>query len=323
MFISLIIPVYKVRDFISECLSSIEGQSLDKKYYEVIVVNDGTPDDSMEIATPIINRMGNVKVINQHNQGLSIARNNGLELATGDYVWFVDSDDWLLPNALQELMRNIKIEPHADVFSSRLEMHFDNGHKTKLDFNPTTYNLSGKEYLKQRYKQGAVQRFIFKRDFLISNKLSFYPGILHEDGLFGYMMLYLAKRIKIIETPIYAYRIRCTGSIMSSVSMRTPYDMLFIHKELRRFMDEIVIEEDKTWFQFSIAYIIRDLFQFSRSIVTTPDFMEFYQNNRNYLQRETKVFLHSKKTLLMGIYLTWFPIRWYATRQIIKRLLRK
>ena len=105
MKLSIIVPVYNVEKYIRLCMESIFKQGLDENDYEVIIVNDGTPDKSMEMITDIIVAHQNIHVINQENQGLSVARNNGIAAAKGEYIQFLDSDDLLIDNSLPYLIR--------------------------------------------------------------------------------------------------------------------------------------------------------------------------------------------------------------------------
>ncbi len=123
---SIIIPVYNVEKYIKKCLDSVFSQT--DKDFEVIVVNDGTKDNSMDIV-----KKYDVKIINQKNQGLSAARNLGFEVAKGDYLWFVDSDDWLRDNSLAEVIEYI-INLKFDVLSSALMYCYDDQQK-----NHSTY----------------------------------------------------------------------------------------------------------------------------------------------------------------------------------------
>lgn len=124
--LSIIIPIYNVEEFIEECLNSIILQVSESFPIEIIVVNDGTPDNSMTIVNRIQTRIPNLfRIINQENQGLSMARNNGLRVAKGEYVWFVDSDDYLLSNALLKVKEYIEKYPNIDVFSSFLRQYFE------------------------------------------------------------------------------------------------------------------------------------------------------------------------------------------------------
>ena len=316
--LSIIIPVYNVRRYITQCLESIEHQLVDKNLYEVIIVNDGTPDDSMEVAAPIIERMRNVIVVNQDNQGLSTARNVGLGKARGSYVWFVDSDDWLLPHAIDNVLSSIKEHQDVDVISSRLLQCFETSGKELPDFNPSVYTLDGKEYLKRHYCQGAVQRFIFKRQFLLDYDLKFYPKLLHEDGLFGLQMLYFAKKIAILKDPVYAYRIRQAGSIMSSITIKSSNDLLFIHKELRKFQEFKVTPEDQKWYQHRIAFVLVDIYEFSKPIINSKEFFNFYNQNWTYLHKESVVLLTKSSYFLLGVRMVLFPVMWIRFKRYMR-----
>ena len=250
MKLSIIIPIFKVEEYIACCLKSIKDQ-LDEDV-EVILVNDGTPDNSMQKAFEVVGNDSHFKVINQENQGLSIARNNGFLLASGEFVWFVDSDDWLLNGAITQVKRVIAMNENIDVIASVLLMSYENSHED-IEYKPINGMISGKLYLQKKYRQGAIQRFIFKRSFLLRNKLQFRAKILHEDSLYGFKMLYLAKNIYILPNPVYAYRIRSNGSIMSSISIKTAYDLVEIHKELTAFMNQYVLDVDKKWYRLAIS----------------------------------------------------------------------
>lgn len=327
--LSLIIPVYKVENYITVCLNSILAQpSIKQGNIELIIVNDGSPDNSMSIIEELIKHQPNITIINQQNQGLSVARNTGLSHANGEYVWFIDSDDWLLPNAISDVLSNIEKHPEVSVFSTILEEHIEKDNKIEQEYFPIKKDLSGKEYLQLKYKQGASQRFIFKKAFLEKYNLSFYPGILHEDGLFGYQMLYWADKIRILEKPVYAYRIRQEGSIMTSISMRTPKDMLFIHQQLVQFCKIKVEEEDKLWYRLRIFSILINLFQFSKGLAFDSDFKQFHKENRIYLNEEANFVLQNKVYVSNDIYrealiLKYIPLEFmrlkYVARKIIKR----
>ena len=117
--LSIIIPVYNTSRYLRKCLDSIVCQNIDNNLYEVIVVNDGSPDEAQDIIDEYINKYPHLLAIKQQNQGLSVARNNGLKAATGLYVWFVDSDDWLFDGSLLLLLKNL--ESSYDLYASILE----------------------------------------------------------------------------------------------------------------------------------------------------------------------------------------------------------
>ena len=114
MDLSIIVPVYNVEKYIRPCIESIFKQGLDDKDFEVIIVNDGTEDRSMEVIADIINAHQNIQIIEQENHGLSIARNNGLEIAVGKYILFIDSDDMLISQSVPYLL-NIALSRRADL----------------------------------------------------------------------------------------------------------------------------------------------------------------------------------------------------------------
>ena len=324
MLLSLIIPVYKVEPYIADCLNSIFSQLNDRRNVETVIVNDGTPDNSMKIVEKLTEGRNDVQIINQKNQGLSIARNTGLSHAKGEYVWFIDSDDWLLPNAINEVLTYILSYTDIPVFSTILERHIEKQNKIEQEYYPAKKELSGKEYLQLKYKQGASQRFIFKKEFLIKHNLSFYPGILHEDGLFGYQMLYWAEKMLILEKPVYAYRIREEGSIMSSISMRTPKDMLFIHQQLRKFCEEKVDPIDKLWYRLRIFSILVNLFQFSKSLAFDSNFDLFYKEHKSYFNNEANFVLQHKSSISKQLYrdamvLKYFPLVLMKFKYIVRK----
>lgn len=315
LILSIIIPVYNVRNYIAKCLQSIASQNANDNLFEVIIVNDGTPDDSITIAEPFLQQIKNAVVINQENQGLSAARNVGLEKAKGEYVWFVDSDDWLLPGAVDQVLKTLYRNPGLDVISSPLLQVFETTGKETPDFIPTKQELSGKDYLKLFYLPGAIQRFIIRRQFIIDCQLQFWPKLLHEDGFFGLQMLYYAREVKILPKPVYAYRIRQTGSIMSSITMKSPQDLLFIHKRLRLFQKEKVSKLDQRWYQYRISFVLTDLYQFSKPIIDTEEFSAFYYDNWIYLHRESLIMLSKPSSFFIAIRMMFFPVLWIKLKK--------
>lgn len=212
--LSIIIPVYKVEKYIHRCLDSIYNQVIDLRLFEVIVVNDGSPDNSVSIINEFVTSYSNIKLISQPNSGLSVARNTGLLHAEGDYVWFVDSDDWLKENSLQIILNYID-NYKCVLFASTLEYSYDDSQRNKLERNlKEDLFLSSSEYLLS-YSVGASQRYIIKRSLLVDNNIKFYPNILHEDNEFGPRVLVAAKNVLLIHKIVYNYYQR-SGSIMSS-----------------------------------------------------------------------------------------------------------
>ena len=165
MIISIIIPIYNVERYIKQCLSSLFIKDIYFQYYniEIIIVNDGTADKSMEIVEQFANLYRNIIIIEQTNQGLSVARNIGLEHATGDYIWFIDSDDWLTDDAISIVMKAISENPEIEVFATILNMYYEESGKTSIEYKPNPNVRTGCDYMFRNHDAncGACQRYIF------------------------------------------------------------------------------------------------------------------------------------------------------------------
>ena len=184
--LSIIVPVYNVEQYIRPCVESIFKQGLDEKAYEVILVNDGTKDNSFGVIEDIIRSHSNIIIVEQNNQGLSAARNTGMTKATGDYVLFVDSDDLLIENTLGKLTEELYKNSPDILYAGFVKMtneEIDAGTmKPQEDFS--CRETTGRKSFLEDYdaRQCYAWRAFYKRSFLEANQLCFIPGIYFEDG---------------------------------------------------------------------------------------------------------------------------------------------
>ena len=187
MDLSIIVPVYNVEKYIRPCFESIFRQGLEDDRFEIIIVNDGTPDRSMEMITDIIGQHQNITIINQENQGLSGARNNGIAVAKGEYIFMPDSDDILIENSLKPLLEKA-LETKADlVVADFLEMddeEIDDFHKKdfkqpELQFKKFVGEQIFLEVLNPYHCY--VWRTLYRREFLNTENMISYPGIRYQD----------------------------------------------------------------------------------------------------------------------------------------------
>lgn len=242
MLLSIIIPIYNVEKYIDRCLQSIFSQNVPANDYEVICVNDGTPDNSMQIVKRYADKYSNLHIINQPNQGLSVARNSGMAIAKGDFLWFVDSDDYVTDNSLKLIENIIKLN-HNDITGFCVtKINENDGSKSlerpsvkKIPYNTT---LLGKRCC-GKIQTGMVQRYIFRRNFLIKNELRFLPGVWYEDQEFLTKAIFLADSVELTSNITYNYLIRSAGNIMSSIKLKSIIDCEKINK---------------SWNDFSIKY---------------------------------------------------------------------
>lgn len=220
--LSIVIPVYNVEKYIVKCISSIISQrDFDKT--ELIIINDGTKDNSIGLVEHMIEELPNVVLYNQENAGLSEARNAGLRLAKGVYVWFFDSDDWMPENCLERIL-DILREKQSQVFLFQMDIYHDETYyrTTYKDVAPV-YGCSGTDILSLSFKavEGYVptQIYIANREFLNKNNLRFLKGVYHEDMDFCPRLLLSADVVSYVDFPIYCYRIRTSGSITTDDSL--------------------------------------------------------------------------------------------------------
>lgn len=231
---SIIIPVYNVETYIKKCLDSVFNQS--EKDFEVIVVNDGTKDNSMDIV-----KKYDVTIINQENQGLSEARNNGIKKAKGEYLIFLDSDDYIEKDLLKEISKSLKNKPDVVRYQIK-EVYEDNN--TKEYQEESFYNKNGEEAFELISKYHFVENawcYAIKREYYLKEKFSFKKGAIHED--FGLIPLVIikAKTVNSISYIGYNYLQR-QNSIMSQKNYEKTlkkvndfYDhYLYLEKEINK-----------------------------------------------------------------------------------------
>lgn len=227
MRFSVIIPVFNVESYLRDCLDSVLNQTCAD--WEAICVNDGSTDNSAEILTEYALKDGRINIITQSNGGLSAARNAGMRAAKGDYILFLDSDDWLETSALQTLTENLDGEDML-CFSGR--RFFEETEESRpadqlmSQAYPTGMAYYNDNALKSRdFAFVCVVLRAYKRSFLIDNGLWFKEGIFHEDNLFTPLACYHAQRVKQISDCLYDYRVR-SNSITTTGNDKRLRDLL-------------------------------------------------------------------------------------------------
>lgn len=217
LLISIIIPVYKVEAYIHTCVDSILGQSY--KNIEVILVDDGSPDACPLICDEYAKRDQRIKVIHKPNGGLSDARNVGLMNATGDYVIFVDSDDFWMDNKdLESLVNEVNKTPDCDFIGFNCSYYYE----TEDRYSPwITYQRFLCQDDKDKLILSLVKTGVFpvsawskilKRDFLVENHILFIKGLLSEDIPWFLQILDIAQKFRVVDLYVYAYRQVSNGS---------------------------------------------------------------------------------------------------------------
>lgn len=192
---SVIIPVYNVEKFLNRCLDSVLEQSYQN--FEVICINDGSTDNSLQILEKYAKNDARIKIFTQSNQGVSVARNNGMQRMTGDYVCFIDADDYVEKDFLEMLVNSAQ-KNDADVVQSgyiQCNKRFVQKEKTCISF----------ENIMNEMHRGFVWNKLWKADLLRKNQLYFLPHVIYEDVAFCSMGAFYAKKWNIIDYAGYHY----------------------------------------------------------------------------------------------------------------------
>ncbi len=213
--ISIIIPVYKVEDYLRECLDSVLAQTYTN--FEVICVNDGSPDNCLNILKEYEQKDKRIRVISQANSGISVARNTGLDNAKGEYITFIDSDDKVAPEFLESMVSHMDeadcVEVGIIYFKDESELLQS---KTRgVWFDKYLFNKSGIFDIKPslfKYLYMAVWNRLFKREIIEKYNLRFLENIWMEDNHFSYSYLFHCKKIYEVGKKYYFYRNR-DGSV--------------------------------------------------------------------------------------------------------------
>lgn len=223
MILSIIVPMYKVEQYIEKCLLSTQNQNIEKSEYEIVVVNDGSPDNSLEIAEKLTSQYDNIHVYSKENGGLSSARNFGISKSQGEYIFFLDSDDWIDENCLGELVAQLKNE-NPDVLCICAAKTDGINSKRRFEFKDTT-PVSGAELLKKGWFIPCAPFYIVKAELLRKFDLRFYEGILHEDSEYMPRMLYFAQKVSFTNRIIY-WVYQNPNSITRTVNPKKSFDLL-------------------------------------------------------------------------------------------------
>lgn len=218
LLLTYVVPVYNTEAYLLQCLQSIIDQGIDPHDYEVIVVDDGSPDNSRAIAEDFIARHHQVRLITQANAGLSAARNTGIANARGRYLHFVDSDDYLVPCTMQPLLRRA-IDQKLDILFFNFRNVDTQGNpisdERALDYSSTT-SMSGYNFLCSHAMTPYAWRYLLSRDYLLKTGFRFDPAIrICEDGPFMARILPNAHHVAYEDVVVYCY-VKRGDSIMNN-----------------------------------------------------------------------------------------------------------
>jgi len=231
--ISIIVPIYNIENYIKQCVESILEQN--DSNFELLLIDDGSTDNSYKIIKEYESN-NNVKIYKKENGGLSDARNFGILKSTGEYLMFIDGDDFLIDkNCIRKIRKEID-DFDYDVIQYKMVYYY--GSKNKFIYNKNLPKLVGKgcdEVIKTLYSLNEIGMIsvsacdkIIKRDIIVNNNLFFKKGLLNEDVLWSYSIYKEIKSISITNYDIYGYRQQRIGSISTEKSKKLANDLLYV-----------------------------------------------------------------------------------------------
>ena len=296
--LSIIVPIYGVEQYLRKCVDSLLAQDIPSSEYEIILVDDGGKDKCPQISDNYAAVHKNIRVVHRENGGLSAARNSGIEVAQGEYIMFVDSDDYIEPNVLKELLEQVERD-NLDVLRYRLQYvnpQYEVFNPYKIDpFKGNDYSeipTDGVTFLNERMNtQCYAWQFIIKQSLIINLKSKilnikseidpclFTEGIYFEDTDWTPRMLVRAKRVASTETIVYNYLMRegsITNAVNRSKQRKVLDDKMRLVGELQRQSAELASQcYDNQWFRRMIADTVISII----GILS----VEFYKERKSYL----------------------------------------
>lgn len=326
MKVSFILPIYNVEKYLSECVESILVQTYSD--FEILLVDDGSPDNCPALCDEWAKKDDRIKALHKPNGGLSDARNYGLEHAQGDYVVFVDSDDfWVNKDCLENLMNVVDVHPECDFIGFNCSYYYSDTKTFKkwVAYDESLSKPTDKDTVlcslvaSGTFPMSACLKII-KRKSLSEINLHFIKGLLSEDIPWFIDLLEGAKKCMFINDYIYAYRQGVVGSISNSFSVRNFNSILrIIDNELQKLEGRTFNEKTKDYIKSFLAYelciCLGGLGQLEKSVRN-----EYYEKLKPYkwllkFCQNPKVKKVSILNSLVGFRLTRFFLEFYFSRR--------
>ena len=250
--------MYNVAEYLERCINSVYDQDIDESKFEIILVNDGSPDNSVEVATLMTKNRTNVKIISQKNKGLGGARNTGIDYAQGDYLLFLDSDDYLKENSLKNIV-TLAIENKLEILEFGAIGVSEKGHEVYRNSKSTDTVVSGFEYLDNINYMNSACNKLYALSFLNKYALRFKERIFIEDFEFNTRAFYYAKKVQAIANILGCF-VQTANSITRNVNSEKNLKMV---EDIQEVIDlTLKFEKEKSNFRPNTNKIFKERIAF-------------------------------------------------------------
>lgn len=290
--VTVVVAIYNVASYLEKCIQSIICQTY--KNIEIILVNDGSSDDSLSVCQNFESKDNRIKIIDQLNQGVSVARNNGIENSSGDYIMFVDGDDCLQENIIEELVNNIddsdiiicSYQAFNENNSLSEKRHFFDGDKdfseNKKDLFLQLINLSYGQVGKPYTAVGVPWGKLYKKSFLEKHSLRFDKNLIRmQDNIFNMQAFALANGIKYLDKPLYMYRL---NNILryKKLPYKPEYLITILH-EREKIIKEFDLDKEKQIIDFFGEEVLLSALKTIIYVSRTENLSNFKKKVSSYL----------------------------------------
>jgi len=224
---SVIVPVYNIAEYIRECVDSIIHQTYQN--LEIILVNDGSKDDSLAVLNHYASKDSRIIIIDKSNGGLSSARNAGVNVATGDYISFIDGDDWVALNMYQVLFEKITQNKYPELITFGLIKYWSPSKKKSLSYDIDEHLYSGVDFYSKAFFRVEAWSKIYRLDVYKARKFTFIEGLIHEDVPFTIPFVIESETVLNVNESFYYYRQQRECSIMNTINEKKIHDYFYIN----------------------------------------------------------------------------------------------
>lgn len=303
--VSIIVPIYNSGNYLRKCLNSLINQTYSN--IEIILINDGSTDNSQIIAEEYKKKDKRIKLISILNSGVSSARNLGLDLANGEYIIFVDSDDWIESTLIEEIMKyKHKIDNNGILVYSYLLENIDLGISKPIDI---PINLEKKDYIEKiKYlikteRLNALWNKVYKREIIERNNIRFNNKLsLGEDLLFNYIYFMNIENIYFLDKILYHYSIRDNDSLTKKFNSNKIDELIEVLNEISKVDKNIEIQNSLEYIKTKNIYsCIRDLYS-NKCIYSTNEKINFIKYMKKNIKIQNKLKIESITMRILAIF---------------------